>query len=303
MGLLGHLVLTVTGWRPVRRMFTSGGWGRRAAMRFVAGETLDEAVAVTRDLNSRGFLVSLDHLGEHVSDAALAAQAEKEYRDCLDRIQAEGLDANISVKLTQLGLGLDDGLAERLLGALAVRAAACDTTVTVDMEESALTQATLDLYCRAQAEHGNLGLALQAALHRTPADLARVLPLGGLIRLCKGAYDEPAEVALRKRQQVSTAYASLLADLMACGGVRPAVASHDGRLVDRARELARGRQQPFEFQMLYGIRPSLQAELVAARFPVRVYVPYGVAWYPYLTRRLAERPANVWFFARAFFGH
>lgn len=302
MGLLGRLVLIVTGWRPVRRLFERGGWGRRAAMRFVAGETLDEAVAVTRDLNARGFLVSLDHLGEHVSDAALAVQAEREYRECLDRIAAEGLDANISVKLTQLGLGLDDGLAERSLGALADHAEACGTSVTVDMEESALTQVTLDLYGRAQPAHGNLGLALQAALRRTPADLARVLPLGGLIRLCKGAYDEPAEVAFRRRAQVAEAYASLLADLMACEGVRPAVATHDGRLVARARELARDRQQPFEFQMLYGIRNSLQAELVAAGFPVRVYVPYGAAWYPYLTRRLAERPANLWFFARAFFG-
>ncbi|HSQ37075.1 MAG TPA: proline dehydrogenase family protein [Acidimicrobiia bacterium] len=302
MSLLGRLVLMVTGWGPVRRMFTSGRWGRRAAMRFVAGETLDEAVAVARDLNSRGFLVSLDLLGEHVTDAALASQSAEGYGVCLDRIQADGLEANISVKLTQLGLGLDGGLAERLLGELAVRAAAAGTTVTVDMEESALTGVTLDLYCRAQAEHGNLGLALQAALHRTPADLARVLPLGGHLRLCKGAYDEPAEVALRRREQVSAAYASLLAELMADEGVRPAVATHDGRLVARARELAGGRQQPFEFQMLYGIRPSLQAELVAAGFPVRVYVPYGAAWYPYLTRRLAERPANVWFFARAFFG-
>jgi proline dehydrogenase len=302
VSLLGRLVLAVTGWGPVRRMFTSGRWGRRVAMRFVAGETLDEAVAAARDLNARGLLVSLDHLGEHVSDVALAARAAAEYRDCLDRIEADGLNANISVKLTQLGLGLDDGLAERSLGELAARAAAAVTTVTVDMEESALTQVTLDLYCRTQAERGNLGLALQAALRRTPADLARVLPLGGHIRLCKGAYDEPAEVALRRRAQVSAAFAVLLADLMTCEGVRPAVATHDLRLVERARELARTRQQPFEFQMLYGIRSSLQAELVAAGFPVRVYVPYGVAWYPYLTRRLAERPSNLWFFARAFFG-
>lgn len=303
MSLLGRLVLAVTRLGLVRRIFTGGRWGRRVAMRFVAGETLDEAVTVARDLNARGFLVSLDHLGEHVSDAALAAQALASYCACLDRIAAEGLSANISVKLTQLGLGLDDGLVERSLGELAARAAAAGGTVTVDMEESALTQVTLDLYCRAQAEHHNLGLALQAYLHRTPDDLARLLPLGGLVRLCKGAYDEPAEVALRRREQVSAAFASLLTDLMACEGVRPAVATHDHRLVARARELARDRVQPFEFQMLYGIRPSLQAELVAAGFPVRVYVPYGVAWYPYLTRRLAERPANVWFFARAFFGH
>jgi proline dehydrogenase len=301
VNLLGRVVLMVTGWGPVRRLFTSQRWGRRVAMRFVAGESLDEAAAVARDLNSQGFLVSLDLLGEHVTDAALASQSAADYRVCLDRIQADGLNANISVKLTQLGLGLDAGLAERFLGGLAARAGAAATTVTVDMEESTLTGVTLDLYCRTQADHGNLGLALQAALHRTPADLGRVLPLGGHIRLCKGAYDEPAEVALRRREQVSAAFAALLVELMACEGVRPAVATHDDRLVARARELARGRQQPFEFQMLYGIRPSLQAELVAAGFPVRVYVPYGVAWYPYLTRRMAERPSNLWFFVRAFF--
>lgn len=302
MSLLGRLVLAVTRRRLVQRMFMSGGWGRRLAMRFVAGETLDEAVAVARALNDRGFLVSLDHLGEHVSDAALAVRAAAEYRDCIERIEAESLEAEISIKLTQLGLGLDDRLAERLLGELATRAAAAGTTVTVDMEESAVTQVTLDLYCRAQPEHGNLGLALQAALRRTPRDLARVLPLGGLIRLCKGAYDEPAEVARRRRADVSEAYAALLKDLMACEEVRPAVATHDHRLVARARELAADRRQPFEFQMLYGIRSALQAELVAAGFRVRVYVPYGVAWYPYLTRRLAERPSNIWFFTRAFFG-
>jgi len=302
VSLLGRLVLAITRRKAMQRMFMSGGWGRRVAMRFVAGETLDEAVAVARGLNARGFLVSLDHLGEHVSDTAPAAQAAAEYRDCLDRIESEGLDANISVKLTQLGLGIADDLAERLLGELATRAAAAGLTVTVDMEESALTQATLDIYCRVQAEHGNLGLALQAALHRTPADLRRVTPLGGLIRLCKGAYDEPAEIALRRRAEVSAAYGSLLADLMACEGVRPAVATHDHHLVNRARELAENRREPFEFQMLYGIRSALQTELVAAGFAVRVYVPYGVAWYPYLTRRLAERPANIWFFTRAFFG-
>jgi proline dehydrogenase len=302
VSLLGRLVLAVTRRGPVRRLFTGGRWGRRVAMRFVAGETLDEAVRVTRDLNARGFTVSLDHLGEHVSDARLAAQARDQYLACIDRIAAEGLDANISVKLTQLGLSLDRAVAERSLGDLAARAAAAGTTVTVDMEESPLTQATLDLYCRAQAAHGNLGIALQAYLHRTPGDLARVLPLGGHIRLCKGAYDEPEEVALRRRDQVDAAFSALLGDLMAAEGTRPAVATHDHRMVAAAGDLARGRRQPFEFQMLYGVRPSLQAELVAGGYPLRVYVPYGESWYPYLTRRIAERPSNVWFFARALFG-
>ena len=302
MSLLGRLVLAVTRRRLVRKLFTARGWGRRVATRFVAGESLDDAVRVTRELNARGFLVSLDHLGEHVSDARLAAQARDHYLACIERIAAEGLQANISVKLTQLGLGLDDRLAEESLRALAGRAVAAGTTVTVDMEESALTQVTVDLYCRVQAGHGNLGLALQAYLHRTPADLARVMPLGGHLRLCKGAYDEPDAVAVRRRDQVDDAFRALLGDLMAGEGIRPAVATHDHRMVAAARELARTRKSPFEFQMLYGIRPSLQAELVEAGCPLRVYVPYGESWYPYLTRRMAERPANFWFFARALFG-
>jgi proline dehydrogenase len=302
VSLLGRLVLAVTRRRLVRKLFTARGWGRRVATRFVAGESLDDAVRVTRELNARGFLVSLDHLGEHVSDARLAAQARDHYLACIERIAAEGLQANISVKLTQLGLGLDDRLAEESLRALAGRAVAAGTTVTVDMEESALTQVTVDLYCRVQAGHGNLGLALQAYLHRTPADLARVMPLGGHLRLCKGAYDEPDEVAVRRRDQVDDAFRALLGDLMAGEGIRPAVATHDHRMVAAARELARTRKSPFEFQMLYGVRPSLQAELVEAGYPLRVYVPYGESWYPYLTRRMAERPANFWFFARALFG-
>ncbi len=302
MSLLGRLVLAVTRRGLVPRLFRVGGWGRRVATRFVAGETLDDAVRVAQDLNARGFLVSMDHLGEHVSDTRLAVQARDEYLACIDRIAAEGLQANVSVKLTQLGLGRDDSLAEEALRTLARRAAAAGSTVTVDMEESALTQVTVDLYCRVQAEYGNLGLALQAYLHRTPADLARILPLGGHVRLCKGAYDEPEEVAIRRRDGVEEAFRGLLAELMACESVRPAVATHHDRLVAAARELAAQRREPFEFQMLYGIRGTLQEELVKAGYPLRVYLPYGVSWYPYLTRRMAERPANLWFFVRAFFG-
>ena len=302
MSLLGRLVLAVTRREWMRRRFAVGGWGRRVATRFVAGETLDDAVRVARELNGRGFLVSMDLLGEHVSDTRLAERARDEYLQCIDRVAAEGLQANVSVKLTQLGLGLDDALAEASLRALAQRAAAAGTTVTVDMEESALTQVTVDLYCRVQADLGNLGLALQAYLRRTPADLARILPLGGHVRLCKGAYDEPEAVALRHRGQVEEAFLALLADLMACEGVRPAVATHHDRLVAAARELSRARRGPFEFQMLYGIRAALQEELVKAGHAVRVYLPYGASWYPYLTRRMAERPSNLWFFVRAFFG-
>jgi len=302
VSLLGRIVLAVTRWGWVRRLFTHRSLGRRVAMRFVAGETVDDAVAATRALNEAGFSVSLDHLGEHVSDPGLAEQARDDYLACIDRIAGEGLDANISVKLTQLGLGLDEALAEASLRTLAERAAAVGITVTVDMEESAYTEATVRLYERVQREYGNLGIALQAYLHRTGADLERVAPLGGHVRLCKGAYDEPEDVALRSRDAVDGAFDRLLPALMGFEETRPAVATHDEARVDAALALGADRTNPFEFQMLYGIRQSLQRRLLAEGHEVRIYVPYGDHWYPYLTRRIAERPGNVWFFARALVG-
>jgi len=302
VSLLGRIVLTVTRWGWVRRLFTHRSWGRRVAMRFVAGETLDDAVAAVRRLNEAGMPVSLDHLGEHVSDPALAVRARDDYLACIDRIASEGLDANISVKLTQLGMGLDDGLAAESLRTLAERAAAAGITVTVDMEESAYTETTVALYEEAQREHGNLGLAVQAYLHRTPADLDRVAPLGGHVRLCKGAYDEPDDVALRTRKEVDAAFDRLTEALMGFEETRPAIATHDEARIDAALAAAARRQNPFGFQMLYGIRGPLQRRLVGKSHALRIYVPYGDHWYPYLTRRIAEKPANVWFFLRAVVG-
>ena len=301
MSLLSRLVLRVTGWGWVRSLFTRR-FGRRVAMRFVAGDTLDDAVAATRDLNERGFTVSLDHLGEHVTSAAEAERARDDYLACIKTISAEGLDANISVKLSQLGMGLDDGLAAASLEALATAALDAGTTVTVDMEESEVTEVTIGLYETAQRRHGNLGLAVQSYLHRTPADLDRIIPLGGHIRLCKGAYDEPAEVALGSKEEVDAAFDVLAERLMAEPGVKPAIATHDEARIAPVAKAAAGREAPFEFQMLFGVRGRLQAELVQKGHPMRVYVPYGDSWYPYLTRRIAERPANLWFFARALIG-
>jgi proline dehydrogenase len=300
-GLLSRLILRVTGWGWVRRLFTHR-FGRRVAMRFVAGETLDEAVDVVRRLNGEGFTVSLDHLGEHVTSREEALRARDDYLACIERIREEGLDANVSVKLSQLGLGFDDDVAAESIDMLATRATAAGTTVTIDMEESALTQATLDLYAKAQQQHGNLGVALQAYLRRTPWDLAEITPLGGHIRLCKGAYDEPADLALRRKPDVDAAFDGLAASLMAAEEVKPAIATHDDRRIDKVLEFAGGRENPFEFQMLYGVRNRLQSRLVGDGHPLRVYVPYGDSWYPYLTRRIAERPANLWFFARALIG-
>ena len=301
-GVVVKAVLAITRWRWVRWLFTRTRVGRRVALRFVAGETLDEAVAAVRRINAAGMSVSLDHLGEHVADTVAACAARDAYLACLDRIAAEGLDANISVKLTQLGMGLDDELCARSLDALATGASAAGLTVTIDMEESAHTATTLRLYRQAQRAHGNLGLAVQAYLRRTPDDLATLLPLGGHIRLCKGAYDEAEVIAFRSRNEVNAAFDRLLEALMALDAVKPAVATHDEGRIAVAEELGHRRSAPWEFQMLYGVRDALQRALVADGYALRVYVPYGNAWYPYLTRRIAERPANVWFFFRALVG-
>ncbi len=276
--------------------------GRALAGRFVAGDTLDDAVEATRQLNLDGFGVSLDHLGEEVHDRISAIEATKEYLESLDRIAKEQLDSNISVKPTQLGLTIDEGLAMESIGRLAERAKDVGTTVTIDMEDSRYTESTVRLYEKAQATHGNLGIAIQAYLRRTPEDLARLIPLGGHIRICKGAYVESEELALTSKSDVDAAFTDQLRTLMAADETKPAVATHDLILLDLARDLASKRQSPFEFQMLYGVRTAIQRQLVTEGHPVRIYLPFGSQWYPYLTRRLAERPANAWFLLRAALG-
>ncbi|HUG08967.1 MAG TPA: proline dehydrogenase family protein [Acidimicrobiia bacterium] len=268
----------------------------------MAGDTLSDAVAVARALNGEGFLVSLDLLGEEVNDHDSALAATEEYLECLDRIGSEGLDANISVKPTQLGLAIDESLAMSAISRLGERAADVGTTVTLDMEDSRYTEATVRLFEKGQASHGNLGIALQACMRRTPSDLERTVPLGGHVRICKGAYVEPPEVAYTSKADVDRAFADQLRRLMESTSTTPAVATHDQALIDLTRQLATEREEPFEFQMLFGVRNELQQDLVAAGHPLRIYLPFGSQWYPYLTRRLAERPANVLFFARALFG-
>ncbi len=286
----------------MEKVVTSTRPGRALARRFVAGDTLDDAVAAARELNSSGLLVSLDHLGEEVHDRASAMQATEEYLESLDRIATEDLDSNISVKPTQLGLAIDEDLAMESIDLLARRAKKVGTSVTIDMEDSRYTDSTVRLYENAQAEHGNLGIAIQAYLHRTPQDLVRLVPLGGHIRLCKGAYVESEEVALTSNPEINAAFAEQMRTLMAAEETKPAIATHDMSLLDLARALAAERNHPFEFQMLYGVRRELQKQLVTEGYPVRVYLPFGSQWYPYLTRRLAERPSNAWFLVRAAFG-
>lgn len=299
MSLFTRAVVAVTEMPPVEKTVTGTRAGRALARRFVAGDSLEDAVDTAGDLNQSGLLVSLDLLGEEVADQEGAVRAADEYVECLEAISADGLEANISIKLTQLGLAIDRDLVAAAVDRLAKAAALAGTSMTIDMEDSRYTEATVDIYADAQRRHGNLGVCLQAYLHRTPEDLERILPLGGHVRLCKGAYVEEEAVAYQSKHEVDAAFARLLTVLMKADGVRPAVATHDPRLIELARQLGDSRKAGYEFQMLYGVRIDEQTRLAGEGHDLRVYLPFGSAWYPYLTRRMAERPANVWFFVRS----
>lgn len=300
--MIRSAVLAVTNRSVTRKLITDTKAGKAVAHRFVAGTELDEAVAVAKELNSTGLRVSLDYLGEHVTSIDEATAATDSYVACIERIGSEGLDANVSIKLTQLGMGLDDAVAALNLNRIAVAALDAGTTVTVDMEESEHTETTIALFEAAQKAHGNLGIAIQSYLRRSPEDIERITPLGGHIRLCKGAYAEAAEIAHQDSTHVDGAYDHLTGVLMANPDIKPAIATHDDDRIACALRHAEQRSGYWEFQMLYGVRRDRQIELVEQGHNMRVYVPYGEAWYPYLTRRMAERPANMTFFMRALVG-
>lgn len=295
-------VLAVTEHSWTRKLVTETPPGRLVAERFVAGETLESAVAVTQALNGQGLKVSLDHLGEHVTSVEEAVSEKDAYLSCADAIDDAGLDANISVKLTQLGMGLDDAMATDHVAEIAAAAARVGTSVTIDMEEAIYTETTIGIYEDAQKAHGNLGIAIQAYLLRSVSDLDRIIPLGGHIRLCKGAYAEPEDVAYQGGSEVNRSFDRLSGLLMSSPDTKPAIASHDDARLEPVLEAAESRTEPWEFQMLYGVRRDRQRELADAGNDMRIYVPYGEAWYPYLTRRMAERPANLAFFVRALIG-
>jgi proline dehydrogenase len=281
----------------VRRLIADSAMGKRVAKRFVAGDTLDEAIKTAGDLNDRGLGAMLDLLGENVTNEEQADRAAAGYAAALRRIEATGLDdANISIKLTQLGLDISEDLC--LANCERVLRAANGTLVMIDMESSEYTERTITVFEKLRAAHGNVGVCLQAALHRTPDDVFRIAAPGVPIRLAKGAYLEPPEIAISDPREVERAFARLGATIVGLGASLH-IATHNPGLLTGARRYLTDRQIPkdrFEFQMLYGIRRDLQEGLRRDGFPIRVYVPYGSEWYPYLTRRLVERPANVWFF-------
>lgn len=276
---------------------------RRLATRFVAGETLDQALCVARDLNREGITVTLDHLGESVNSLDEAAAARDVYLHTLDAIQPSGVQGNVSLKLTQFGIDLSAQECRSNVERLVARAAEYGSFVRVDMESSEYTDRTLDLVRDLHAKHASVGTVIQAYLFRSKADIEDLCERGIRVRLCKGAYLEPATVAFPNKPDVDGNYIDLM-KLLLDRGTYPAIATHDPKMIDAtkayvaAKRFARDR---FEFQMLYGIRRDLQRELIAEGYRVRLYVPFGEAWYPYYMRRMAERPANVLFILRNLF--
>lgn len=268
------------------------------AKRFVAGETIDAAIAAIAALNAAGITATLDFLGEDVFEREAAAKTRDAYLALLDRIRVSGVRSNVSVKMTAMGLLIDDGFALANLDAILEAAQKnADPFVRIDMEGTPVTQATLDLFERAYARHKNVGIVLQAYLKRTPGDVARAIELGARVRLCKGAYNEPPELALKEMPQIRAQYLVLAKQLLDHGNY-PAIATHDRDVIDAIRAFVRERgiaPDRFEFQMLYGCRPQLQRELVAEGYRMRVYVPYGTHWAGYFYRRVMERRENALF--------
>ncbi len=299
------LYLSAAGWS--RNLVTHMGLARRVARRFIAGETIDEAVAVVKALNAQGLLVTLDYLGESVHQAEDTQNVVRTYRTMLERIESDGLKAGISLKLTHLGLDITEDLCVHNLRGIAEDAQARHIPVAIDMESSAYVDRTLHIYrmIHDKYELSNVGTVIQSYLYRSKDDMRHLAGEGASIRLVKGAYLEPENVASPQKAQVDSSYAEIMdIYLQAPPPAYLQIATHDETLIKAGETIATDHHltpDRFEFQMLYGIRTARQLELAQAGYQVRIYVPFGEAWYPYFMRRLAERPANLWFFVRSIF--
>jgi proline dehydrogenase len=284
-----------------RAFVTHAPFASAAARRFVAGETIDDAIRAARELNEAGMTVTMDYLGESVNDRAEATAAADQYLDIIDRIVAEGIDGNVSLKLTQMGQDIDEGFLRDNVGRVLERAREDDMFVRFDMESSDYVQRTLDFFGRLWKNGTrNTGVVFQSMLRRTEADVLWANQHGIRVRLCKGAYAEPESVAYPDKKDVDASFIRCTHLLLEHGNY-PAIATHDERMIEATKAFARENEVPpdrFEFQMLYGVRRDLQRQLVDEGWRVRIYIGFGTAWYPYFMRRLAERPANVFFIAK-----
>ncbi|MBZ0298742.1 MAG: proline dehydrogenase family protein [Anaerolineae bacterium] len=300
------LYLSAAGW--ARRIATHWGLARRVALRFVAGETLDDAVEAARKLNQQGLLVTLNYLGESITRAEDTEAVVATYLALIEQIHTQHLRASVSVKPTHLGLDIGEDLCRDNLRQILLAAKSCGIPVTIDMEGSPHTDRTLRLYrtLRDEDDFSNVGTVIQAYLRRSEADMQQLAAEGSFIRLCKGAYLEPPDIAFPDKVEVDANYVRLV-ELYLTGSDHAylCLATHDERMIQAVQKLIRQytiSPERYEFQMLLGVRSDRQAELAAAGEKMRIYVPYGEAWYPYFVRRLAERPANVWFFLRMLVG-
>lgn len=299
--MLRNALLYLSAQPTVFRFVRNNRMAKGFASRFVAGETLESALDAIRQLNAKGITATLDLLGESVHNEKEARESARAYIEMLDRIRQARLDANVSLKLTAMGLDISEDLCVANLQNILDRARKHETFVRLDMESSEYTQKTLDLFYERlyPSYRGNVGIVLQSYLYRTASDVEEANKAGARVRLCKGAYKEPAAVAYPEKKDVDDAYVRSMRALLA-NGHYPGIATHDESIVNETRRFARENQignDQFEFQMLYGVRRDLQEKLVAEGYRMRVYVPFGTQWYPYLMRRLAERPANVAFMA------
>ncbi|HEX8924469.1 MAG TPA: proline dehydrogenase family protein [Terriglobales bacterium] len=303
MSILRSAFIALSRNRRLRRFSESSSLGTRLSSRFVAGLEIDDALRVAETLNKQGITVTLDSLGESVTSELEAHKAAEVYHRLLDAIAKRKLNANVSVKLTQMGLELSPDLAESIARDLTDHARSVDSFVRIDMEDSSLTQVTLDIVRRVHARaafFGAVGIVIQAYLYRSESDIQQLLADGIRIRLCKGAYKEPPEVAFPKKLDVDANYVKLTQMLLS-SSVYHGLATHDVNMINAAKGYAREHgidASRYEFQMLYGVRRDLQRQLVSEGYNMRVYVPFGREWYPYFMRRLAERPANVFFLAK-----
>src|SRR5215510_10926814 len=272
------------------------GFGQ-VTRRFIAGENIDDAIAAILELNHAGMTATFDHLGESTTSRAEAESDVREYLRVLGRIEDTGVNSNVSVKLTQLGLDIDEDYCLRNARRIVEAAKRHNNFVRIDMEDSSKTDATLRIFKRLYGEYGNVGIVLQAYLYRAEKDVDDALAMGARVRLCKGAYKEPEDVAFPQKSEVDANYVRLMKKLLK-SGVYHGVATHDEKMIAATKEFAAAEDistDAFEFQMLYGVRRELMLKLAREGYRVRTYVPYGESWYPYFMRRLAERPANVWF--------
>ena len=298
--LTRNLLLYLSESRRFKSFLTRFKAFNNVTKRFVAGEQISDAAEAIRQLNGKGITASFDHLGESIKSEAETRDEVNEYLRVLEAIDKHGLDSNVSVKLTQLGLDIDPDLCIENARKIVERAAISNNFVRIDMEDSTKTEATIHVFERLRRERDNVGIVIQSYLYRSAKDVERLLEMGARIRLCKGAYSEPATVAYPRKADVDANYEELMQTLLD-SGIYHGIATHDEAMIAATKSYAGKRgisTDRFEFQMLFGIRRDLQEKLIKEGYRVRVYVPYGRFWYPYFMRRLAERPANIGFVLR-----